>query len=211
MEGKDITQSQYGLYQDHAGCNNKTCSIKVPLLHVSDFTANLVQYRGPQPGGYSSTAPHYVSLEHAVMAHRILFSYIAGHSLDFEEIDIAYLCMCLADVVTLAELYDFVPLIAEPLAKDLKRVQGLWTVIAEDTNFYLSLAAKIKDSSIFWQAIRHHAAFACHTCLIVGDTSHLAVADVIEEWYPEHEIRALIEKYRPQLIQKAGEVQMLCA
>jgi hypothetical protein len=108
----------------------------------------------------------------------------------------------MANVVALAELYDFENAVRTSVSRDLRQCSKLLDDVAKEPQFYLALSVKLQDTVIFDEALRHTVAATKPGKYLpifkaVADTTGLS----------EQDVEQLTTKYRHKLDGIIGEVE----
>lgn len=138
----------------------------------------------------------------SVIAHKMLLTYLLGLSVNTSEETAPALAVLMANVVALAELYDFEDVVRPSVSRDLRQCSKLWEDIAKEPQFYLPLSIKLQDMTMFEEALRH-------TLSTTQPGRYLpifkAVADTTS--LSEQDVEQLTTKYRHKLDGIMAEVE----
>lgn len=175
--------SDYGVelsFHDSADCEAKHCGRDFAPVHISSWSTGLARNSRAY---LSSTEPQNLALQHAIIAHKVFFALLAGHVLPVHDIEASCLIRCLADVLTLAEVYDLLPQMAPKISNTLRQLSELWRSVSDHPTFFLALSVKLKDAELFADALRHICGKECLICQ--GFDEHIeAIEAAVEEQYP---------------------------
>ena len=198
-----IRFSRYGLRADHERhvyCK-MPCDESVRRFHHTEY---FDAFPTPAPG---TIEDRFIAHEHAIIAHKVLFTFLMGKSIDVHDMDHNSVIHCAVDVAALAQTYDLLPLVAEQISAFMRRPPRFWRSLDYfgDRTFFLSLAVKLRDTELYFEAIRHVAASSCLHCHDYN-TIFRKIESVFEEEYPEWDVRDTILQYRHQIAKKSTQV-----
>lgn len=142
----------------------------------------------------------------SIVAHKALLAYVLNKSWDALQGDISVTSELFANVIALAELYDFLKVIVDSIRRDLQLLNGFWEDLADNSRFYLAIAVKLKDKVIFAEALRHTV--AKHN---PSSPSNIFAAVASSTGLTDQDTEQLIDKYWHKMVCVAGRSERLVA